>query len=635
MPAPLDLQSELFSATGGAAAEGVSNQLGRPRVDRFTLLVREAVQNSWDARLVSSGGVQFTIDGYHLDRNARNALAEKVYTNVPFSVGIREQLLGDIDFSIIAISDFGTRGLGGPTRGDVVPQPGEATNFVDFMRYIGRPPNREYGGGTYGFGKAAYFLASSLRAICVHTRFSNGQELDSRFMAAALGPQFETNGPNGRRFTGRHWWGRLAQDDVVDPAVGIDADALASLLGVNDRGPDATGTTIYVLAPDFEGVAPQKVLLRMGRAVMDYFWPKLIDGPNLSPTMSFKVRWQGVDVPLPNLQDDPELSLLARAFVAATSEHAVDDVVQETVFSQRPKRLLGRLALIRQPVAVPGPLPGIDEEEPDNAGLRQRELRRPLRQIALMRAPNFVVKYMQGPPIPYELGEYAGVFRVDADVDAAFARAEPPTHDDWVPDLLLDASEKTYVRVALRRISTSLDTFTSAPAIEVSGGSEQSVSDFARLLGGLVPSLSTGGASPSRQRPANPGGRSRGDGNKGGGGVDARQPQVAFVGEANIEMIDDIPAMIAHFEVVGSENSSVRIYAVPKVVISEGFESDPPHGSYQPQVLRWMSPDGVVAVVDSTMCEIPVNSGTWSVAISIPPDAMISVSLGIELPVDE
>ena len=192
MSAPLDLQSELFSATGGAAAEGVSNQLGRPRADRFTLLIREAVQNSWDARIASAGGVAFHVDGHLLDRSARQALATQVFADVPAAVDVRARLLAGSDFPVIAVSDFGTRGLSGPTRGNIVPQPGELTNFVDFMRYIGRPPNRAYAGGTYGFGKAAYFLASSLKTICVHTRFRNGHGVESRFMAAALGRQFET-----------------------------------------------------------------------------------------------------------------------------------------------------------------------------------------------------------------------------------------------------------------------------------------------------------------------------------------------------------------------------------------------------------------------------------------------------------
>jgi hypothetical protein len=351
------------------------------------------------------------------------------------------RLLGDSDFHVIAVSDFGTRGLSGPTRGNIVPLPGESTNFVDFMRYIGRPPNRAYGGGTYGFGKAAYFLASSLKTICVHTRFRNGHGVESRFMAAALGPQFETDGPNGRRFTGRHWWGRLEQDKVVDPVVGDEADALALLLGGIQRGQDALGTTIYVLAPDFDGSAPQQVLSQMGRAIMDYFWPKLIDGPGQTPTMSFSVRWQGNELPLPKVHEEPELALLARAFAAASAKEPSDGVVLEPIASQRPKKLLGHLALVR-PAALMGSLPAAGESDNDSIDFYQRTLRRPLHQIAVMRAPNFVVKYVEGPIVPYELAEYAGVFRVDADADAAFARAEPPTHDDWVPDLLLDASRR-------------------------------------------------------------------------------------------------------------------------------------------------------------------------------------------------
>ena len=38
------------SATGGLAAEGVINQLGRPDIEPLEVLVREAVQNCWDAK---------------------------------------------------------------------------------------------------------------------------------------------------------------------------------------------------------------------------------------------------------------------------------------------------------------------------------------------------------------------------------------------------------------------------------------------------------------------------------------------------------------------------------------------------------------------------------------------------------
>ena len=46
----LDLYSEPFSPNGNVTSEGVLNQLGRPDLDIHSLLVRETVQNSWDAR---------------------------------------------------------------------------------------------------------------------------------------------------------------------------------------------------------------------------------------------------------------------------------------------------------------------------------------------------------------------------------------------------------------------------------------------------------------------------------------------------------------------------------------------------------------------------------------------------------
>ncbi|MDR6469233.1 hypothetical protein J2777_002961 [Paraburkholderia graminis] len=627
MPTPLDLQSEPFSATGGAAAEGVSNQLGRPRADRFTLLVREAVQNSWDARLAPAGGVQFQVDGLLLDWDARHALSAQVFANAPAAVDIRSSLLADGDFPVLAVSDFGTRGLSGPTRGNVVPHLGESTNFVDFMRYIGRPPNRPHAGGTYGFGKAAYFLASSLKTICVHTRFRNEHGIESRFMAAALGPQFETSGPEARRYTGRHWWGRLARDEVVDPVVGDEADALALLLGGARRAPDALGTTVYVLAPDFEGASPQQVLRQMGRAIIDYFWPKLIDGAKQTPTMSFSVRWQGSELPLPKVQDEPELALLARAFASASAKAPFDGVVLEPIASQRPKRLLGHLALVRQPTALMGSVPAAREGDDHSTDLYRRVLRRPVRQIALMRAPNFVVKYMEGPLVPYELAEYGGVFRVDADADAAFARAEPPTHDDWVPDLLLDASEKSYVRVALRRVKDAVDAFAAPHLIEAAGAGPHSVAGFSRLLGGLVPSLAPATSGPAGRTDGSNGG---GSGRSGTGRTATTVPQISFVGEPLIELVDGVTSMIARFEASSLTGEPVRVLALPKVVIAGGFENDPPEGAQQPVVLRWLDPNGDAVARGVASCDVPPNGGTWTVVVSIPPDAMISVALRAE-----
>jgi hypothetical protein len=48
--------------------------------------------------------------------------------------------------------------------------------------------------------------------------------------------------------------------------------------------------------------------------------------------------------------------------------------------------------------------------------------------------------------------EYVGVFKPVASLDSAFARAEPPTHDAWRPNLVSETKHRRFVAVALRSV---------------------------------------------------------------------------------------------------------------------------------------------------------------------------------------
>ena len=56
----LSLQSEEYPPTGGMGARGVKKSLGKPKLHPLELMVREAAQNSWDARLDDSHTVEQT-----------------------------------------------------------------------------------------------------------------------------------------------------------------------------------------------------------------------------------------------------------------------------------------------------------------------------------------------------------------------------------------------------------------------------------------------------------------------------------------------------------------------------------------------------------------------------------------------
>src|ERR1041385_6608381 len=95
----LDLQSERYSPTGNIASEGVRNQLGRPRHDRLTILVREAAQNAWDARSTDAAFVTFGMRGWTLSPKQLDLLQKVVFAKRPPSHAVAAS-------AAIALGDF-------------------------------------------------------------------------------------------------------------------------------------------------------------------------------------------------------------------------------------------------------------------------------------------------------------------------------------------------------------------------------------------------------------------------------------------------------------------------------------------------------------------------------------------------
>ncbi len=237
--------SQPFAPEGSAAAEGLVQHLGRPALDPLTVLVREAVQNSWDARL-GDGVVTFDIDVRLL--GARTAAWREVLLPGPASesnVDLDRALRPDA--AVVVVSDRNTVGLGGPLRAGTKAQGDEKADFVQFLRNVGEPSDHKFGGGTYGFGKGIFYRLSRTGAILVDTKTAVGGPAGRRLMGAALGHSWYRG---DRRFTGRHWWGVVAPDDIPDPAVDEQAAEIADVLGLPGFADGRPGTDIVILAAD-------------------------------------------------------------------------------------------------------------------------------------------------------------------------------------------------------------------------------------------------------------------------------------------------------------------------------------------------------------------------------------------------
>ncbi len=74
----LDLHAEKFAASGAMAADGMKKLLGTPALTVLQTVLREAVQNSWDARLPDEQ-VEFRISLRYLSSDEKRALKDRVF----------------------------------------------------------------------------------------------------------------------------------------------------------------------------------------------------------------------------------------------------------------------------------------------------------------------------------------------------------------------------------------------------------------------------------------------------------------------------------------------------------------------------------------------------------------------------
>lgn len=626
-------------APGVINADGLRKLLGASDHDALSLLVRETIQNSWDASRANDGcpiapdtRPYYGLDLRALSSNQQDALREMLGADpVPGLDGL-ERALKEGPLTVLEVIDRNTSGLGGPVDNRTEVSPEERTDFVDLVFNIGAPQDTEFGGGTFGFGKVATYAMSRAATIVMISRplEEDGTAGDSRLIASAIGSAY---GEDGIRYTGRHWWGRTGEGTVL-PVTGAQADRLARGVFAHAPDRDVTGTTILVIDPALEalprhdsdeiGLTPEQAVERMVSAIMWSAWPKLLaDNAGEEAPMEVEVMLEGVRASLPDpakthpfigfshalrlvraqqrvaesQRRDPSSALESPSFQSAfVTKEAVDEFR-----TQRPVRSVGHAA-----VAETLTVPGTPKWRGDPLVAESMGITGSPHHLALMRQAELIVRYDSGPAHP-KSGEglsWGGAFRADRSLDSAFAAAEPPTHDRWVPGGL-GRPRSTFIKRANELGPKDLydRLFTHAESATSTTGS-----DIASIVKDHLSGLMSEGE-----------GHERGRGKVAGTGA-ARRPgqRISIVGSSVVPHSHGV-AVVVDFE--AAKGVSVRVRGA--VALAGGAtDRDTPV-----EVLGFSQPDAPRPQVSGQGDTIRGDGQVWRAWIAPPNDSSIRVTV--------
>lgn len=413
--APLDWFPKQYGP-GDIDGSGTLRMLGAPALEMVDLLVRETAQNSWDARQPGTD-LRFGMHLRTLTDQQRGILRTTVLAQGSDRLPVAESLR-DSSLRVLEITDRGTSGLDGPTRNDLKLAEGQSSNYIDLILNVGAPPGG-LGGGTYGYGKVIAYRASKAQTVIFWSRSRERGAIEDRFVVSGIGENFEVD---GRRFTGRHWWGRV-REGIMEPLRGAEARLLAQSLFAARYAPGETGTSIMVIDPDLGDQTPAAYMGAVRESVLVNLWPKLVAHPSRRD-MGIRLFCEAQPVSLPDPRAVPVLQPFVDCLQAIRAEQEGGEpqnglpVETLEIRSQRPIALVGHLALTRSPILSTGP---------DLSGLPS-----PARYVCLMRNDaELVVKYREFPSSDIEGFHWAGVFKPVATMDPVFASSEPPAHDEW------------------------------------------------------------------------------------------------------------------------------------------------------------------------------------------------------------
>ena len=475
--------------------------------DEASLLVREAIQNSWDAareRYVAeaheAGGsepfaVRFRFaelvgaertsfcEVLGLDDLADRvaAMRHESAKNPRGDLGLSERdcltnLRADRPLRVLQLVEEHGGGMDGPWQGG-------RSKLWRAMCSLGMTRETAGHGGSYGYGKAGLIRGSAIRTVVAYTCFREHPD-DEGVTRRLLGMTYWGSHRHGGDCTGTRWFGMPNDDGGRKPFVNEGADAMARRLGIEVREPGMAaqlGSTLLVVDPT---VTPDDVL----RATERHWWPALEDDDvdfDISVVDASGDRVERHPQPTRNRDLKPFIDSYERALSPPdTPRKKGDRWWVHALNSVQDLGKPGTLALAADSSDTENwtfPNIGANDSAQGERPWEHRSL------VALVRGPRMVVEYWDRKQAwPY----VRGTFVATPEVDDALRATEPKAHDAWHDDAVSGDAPEVSARLArtvLTAISRQVDRFRKDLKPEPPPSRELKLDvwdDLARLLDG-------------------------------------------------------------------------------------------------------------------------------------------------------
>jgi hypothetical protein len=429
---------------GGASTAAWLNPLTGSELSSEEVLAREAIQNSCDAQIddrnvlikfsrqtLTGESAAGFIDALKLHEGP---IARLQVLGLPADNTLARIAAGDgeLKLELLYIEDFETRGLGGRIEEGWEPE----DRFRRLCLWLGiedRAEESSSRGGSFGYGKSVYAGNSDVRTVVFYSVFAPTEEtrgITARLFTCSF---FGAHAFDGKRYTGRAWYGLRdsTREDACWPLEDEDAHQTAERLGFSRRAAEQTGTSILIVGAKVD-------MDRLRAGIETYWWPRIRD-----QDLTVQLFDDGRLLPSPRPLQRSDLGPFIRCYEILSGRAQADSEQGE-----RLRRLnrsgpfeLGELALKRVEPA---------SRDVEN-GEDMAHTRRLLNSVALVRGPRMVVEYY---PVGYEgLEPIVGVFVGHEDIEATLRLSEPPAHNCWDPDnRRLESYQEKIVRSVLDRI---------------------------------------------------------------------------------------------------------------------------------------------------------------------------------------